>query len=427
MSKYIITNVYARQVFNTLWTPCVEATVEINHVYRGVAIAPQGQSTGSDEACELRDGGNRFDGIGCFMAVEKVNTEIRAALIGMDATDQRKIDHTMIKLDGTPNKARLGANAVVAVSCAAAIAAAKAVELPLYRYLNNNAHVLPVPFLSTMDGGHYAFGYASEFQEFNIFPVGGETLAQSLEMCREVHMRLGDMLVKEYGPLAKLVNSAGGYSVSCRSARRTFQYLADAIDDCGYTGKILMGADCAASTWYNKEADKYSFEGELRTREEMLEEYKKLVKEFPIVSLEDPFDENDTEGFQMATKELGIQIVGDDFFVTNPGIIKKKLPFSAANALLWKYNQIGTLSEAFDAADIAMHNGYGVMASERSGESEDAVLSDLVVALGAGQIKTGTLNRTERVAKYNRLLAIEDELGEEAVYAGTFFNKPCMK
>ena len=426
MSEYIITNVYARQVFNTLWTPCVEATVEINHSVTGSAISPQGQSTGSDEACELHDGGTRFGGIGCDKAVAMVNTEIRDALIGMDATDQRSIDFAMIKLDGTPNKARLGANAVVAVSCAAAVAAAKAVKLPLYRYLNSNAHVLPVPFLSTMDGGHYAFGYASEFQEFNIFPVGGETLTQSLEMCREVHMRLGDILVKEYGPLAKMVNSAGGYSVKCRSARRTFEYILGAIDDCGYTGKIVVGADCAASQWYDKESDRYNFEGEMRTREEMMDYYKKLVADYPVVSLEDPFDENDVKGFQMSM-ELGIQIVGDDFFVTNPTILKKKLPYKAANAMLWKYNQIGTLSEAFDAAAIAMHNGYGLMASERSGESEDAILSDLVVALGAGQIKTGTLNRTERVAKYNRMMAIEAELGDRAVYAGQFFAKPCMK
>ena len=427
MSEFTITNVTARMVFNTLWTPCVEATVEVNGVYTGYAISPQGQSTGSEEACEVLDGGPRFGGVGCLKAVENVNTKIRDILIGMDATDQRKIDRALILLDGTPNKAQLGANAVVAVSAATAVAAAKAVKLPLYRYLNNNAHILPVPMLSTIDGGHYAFGYASEFQEFNLFPVGADTLSEALEMCREVHMRLGDNLETEYGPLAKLVNTAGGYSIACRSARKTLDYMVDAIEKCGYSDKIQLGLDCAASHWYDHKMDRYRFEGEMRTREDMMAYYKDLVRNYPILTMEDPFDENDTLGFQMATRDLGIQIVGDDFFVTNPSIIKKKLPDQAANALLWKYNQIGTLTEAFDAADIAAHNGYGVQASERSGESEDPILSDLVVALNAGQIKTGTLNRTERVVKYNRLLAIEAELGDEAVYAGRFFSKPCMK
>lgn len=427
MNEFTITSVKARQVYNTLWTPSVEATVEINHKYTGMAIAPQGQSTGSEEACEKIDGGTRFGGIGCLQAVNNVNTEIRDLLIGMDATDQRKLDRALICLDGTPNKACLGANAIIAVSAAAAVAAAKAVGLPLYRYLNNNAHILPVPLLSTIDGGHYAFGYSSEFQEFNIFPTGADTLSGALEMCREVNFKLGDILEKEYGPLAKLVNSCGGYSIVCSSAYKTFGYIMDAIEECGYSDKIKLGADCAASYWYDETNDRYKFEGELRTREEMIGFYKELVHDYPIVTLEDPFNETDTLGFQMATRELGIQIVGDDFFVTNPRIIKEKLSYNAANALLWKYNQIGTLTEAFDAADIATHNGYGIMPSERSGESEDIILADLVVALNAGQIKTGTLNRTERVAKYNRMMEIEAELGDEAVYAGEFFKNPCLK
>ena len=427
MNEFTITNVKARQVYNTLWTPSVEATVEIDHKYTGIAIAPQGQSTGSEEASEKIDGGIRFGGMGCQNAVNNVNTDIREILIGMDATDQRKTDHALIRLDGTPNKACLGANAIVAVSAATAVAAAKAVGLPLYRYLNNNAHVLPVPLLSTIDGGHYAFGYANEFQEFNVFPTGADTLSEALEMCREVNFKLGDILEKEYGPLAKLVNSCGGYSIACPSARKTFDYLVAAIEKCGYSDKIMLGADCAASHWYDAESDRYRFEGEMRTREEMMDFYRELVRDYPIVTLEDPFNETDIAGFQMATKELGIQIVGDDFFVTNPKIIKEKLPYNAANALLWKYNQVGTLTESFDAADIATHNGYGLMPSERSGESEDIILADLVVALNAGQIKTGTLNRTERVAKYNRMTEIEAELGDEAVYAGRFFKNPCMK
>ncbi|MCI8649451.1 MAG: phosphopyruvate hydratase [Anaerotruncus sp.] len=427
MSQFQITNVTARQVFNTLWTPSVEATVEVDGRYIGRAIAPQGQSTGSLEAREVLDGGSRFGGIGCLQAVSNVNTEIRAALLGMDATNQRAIDQTMIALDGTPNKNRLGANAIVAVSAAVAYAAAAAVGLPLYRYLNQYAHILPVPLLSTIDGGHYAFGYSSEFQEFNLFPTGADTLSEALEICREVHFALGDLLAAEYGPLARLVNSAGGYSIACPSAKKTFDYMLKAIEQCGYSGRILLGADCAASHWYDPEMDRYRFEGKLRTREEMLEFYQSLVQEYPVVSLEDPFDENDIEGFAMATNTLGIQIVGDDFFVTNPQVLKAKLPANAANALLWKYNQIGTLTEAFEAAAIATGSGYGVMASERSGESEDTILSDLVVALNAGQIKTGTLNRTERVAKYNRLLEIEAELGANAIYAGVNYQHPYLK
>ena len=427
MKSYMITNVWARQVFNTLWTPCVEAVVEINNEYIGTAISPQGQSTGSREAKELLDGDDRLAGIGCLKAVENVNGEIRKALVGMDGTDQRKIDKALMELDGTEDKSRLGANALVAVSAATATAAANAVGLPLYRYLNNNAHILPVPMLSTIDGGHYAFGYSSEFQEFNLFPVGAETLSQALEMCRKVHFTLGDILEKEYGPLVKLVNTCGGYSISCPSARRTFDYLVEAIDRCGYTDKIMLGTDCAASHWYDAKSDRYKFEGAMHTREEMMNFYIELVRDYPIVTMEDPFDENDIEGFQMATERLGIQIVGDDFFVTNPKIIKDRIPQNAANALLWKYNQVGTLTEAFDAAEIAKANGYGVMTSERSGESEDAILSDLTVALNAGQIKTGTMIRSERVSKYNRMLKIEEELGKEAVYAGYFFRKPSMK
>ena len=424
MAKYQITDVHAHFVYNCLYTPAVEAVIEVNHMTMGTAICPQGQSTGSREAKELLDGGKRLGGIGCFNAIDNVNTVIRSALLGLDATNQRRIDRVLLDLDGTPDKRKIGANAIVAVSCAVARAAANAVGLPLYRYLNNNAHILPVPLLSTIDGGHYAFGFASEIQEFNIFPVGGESMAHSLEICREVYFKLGDILEKEYGPLARMASNAGGYSIACPSCRRTFDYITDAIDCCGYAEKIKLGMDCAASHWYDAENDRYLFEGEPRTREWMLEFYRNLVKDYPILTMEDPFDENDITGFKMATDSLGIQIVGDDFFVTNPMVLKERIPENAANALLWKYNQVGTLTEAFDAAEIAKCSGYGVMPSERSGESEDNILSDLSVALNAGQVKTGTLNRTERVSKYNRYLRIEEELGSDAVYAGYYFKKP---
>lgn len=427
MKKYTITNVYARLAYNCLWTPEVQAVVEVNREYTGSAISPQGQSTGSGEAKELLDGGSRLSGVGCFRAIENVNTEIRDRLVGMDATDQRAIDRALIELDGSEYKSRLGANAVVAVSCAAAAAAASAVGLPLYRYLNNNAHIMPVPMFSIIDGGHYALGYANEIQEFNIFPTGAATMSEAIEISRDVYLELGEMLAKDYTPLAKLSSNAGGYSIPCTDAGKILAYITEAIHRCGYQDKIRIGLDCAASHWYNAEKDMYQFSGKLRTREEMLDIYKGFIKEFPIVTMEDPFDENDISGFRMATESLGIQIVGDDFFVTNPKRIKKRLPEHAANALLWKYNQVGTLSEAFDAAAIARENGYAIQSSERSGESEDPILADLSVALGCGQIKSGVCIRSERTAKYNRFLQIEAELGDTAVYAGEWFKRPSMK
>lgn len=428
MKKYTITDVHARLVFNCLYTPAIETVVEVNNSYTGSAINPQGQSTGSAEAQEVLDGGRRFGGYGCDQAIKNVNTEIRDLLLGMDVTDQAEVDRRLIELDGTPNKSRLGANAIVSVSAAVARAAANAVGLPLYRYMNNNAHILPVPMLSTMDGGHYGLGAASEIQEFNLFPIGAETMREAVEICREVHFTLGDILEKDYGPMAKLASNAGGYSVPCRSCARTFDYITSAIDACGYSDVIKLGMDCASSHWYNKETKRYHFEGEERSAQEMMKYWKKLVKDYPIISMEDPFDEDDIEGFQMAAAELeGVQIVGDDFFTTNPGRLRERIPMNAGNALLWKYNQIGTITEAFYAAEIAKSNGYGIQASERSGESEDTILSDFAVALNCGQIKTGTLIRTERVSKYNRFLQIEEELGNEAVYAGTFFRKPFMK
>lgn len=427
MRKYIITNVYARLAYNCLWTPEVQAVVEVNHEYTGSAISPQGQSTGSEEAKELVDGGNRFSGVGCFQAIENVNTEIREKLVGMDATDQRAIDKALIELDGTEYKSRLGANAIVAVSCATAAAAANAVGLPLYRYLNNNAHIMPVPMFSIIDGGHYALGYANEIQEFNIFPTGAETLSEAIEISREVYLELGEILAKNYTPLAKLSSNAGGYSIPCKDAKEILSYITDAIQKCGHQEKIQIGLDCAASHWYNAQKKLYQFSGKLRTREEMLDIYKSFIKEFPVVTMEDPFDENDITGFKMATESLGIQIVGDDFFVTNPKRIKERLSANAANALLWKYNQVGTLSEAFDAAAIARENGYAIQSSERSGESEDPILADLSVALGCGQIKSGVCIRSERTAKYNRFLQIESELGDTAIYAGNCFRRPSMK
>ena len=428
MREFLITDVRARMVYNCNYIPSVEAVIEVNHKYTGWAISPKGQSTGSGEAREVLDGGEWLDGYGCSKAVENINTEIRSALLGLDATNQRRLDCRMIELDGTPDKSRLGGNAIVAVSAAAVKAAAAAVGLPVYRYLNNHSHILPVPMFSLMEGAHYGFGYASEIQEFNLFPIGADSEKEAIEICRKVHFKLGDILEKVYNPFVRLATAGGGYAIPEKVGAKNFDYIMDAIEQCGYVDKIKLGMDCAATHFYNKETGLYFFEGRERTPEEMLAYWKKLVTDYPILTMEDPFDEDDVDSFVKITEELPqIQIVGDDFFVTNPVRLKERIPRKAASALLWKYNQVGTITEAIDAAEVARSNGMGVQTSERSGENEDTLYSDLTVALDAGQTKTGCMFRAEHTAKYNRFLQIEAELGSNAVYAGSFFKQPYMK
>lgn len=427
MAKNKITDVRAREIFDCRWIPTVQVEIEVDNEIVGVGNAPIGKSTGKDEAYEVRDGGRRYGGKGCLTAVRNVETEIKERLIGMDVTNQREIDHAMIGLDGTENKSRLGANAIIPTSVAVATAAAKAVRLPLYRYLNNNAHILPVPLLDVLSGGSETDFSSIEIQEFCIFPTGAETFSEAMEIGHDIHYKLLDIMVKKYGATAAIVSLDGGFSAASMDVYENMDLLVQAVEEAGYADKVQYGFDMAATHWYNKKTGMYTLEGKQRTTDEVLEVYKNLVSNYPVVTMEDPFDETDIDGFVRATKELGIQIVGDDFFVTNPRILKEKMAYGAANAMLWKYNQIGTLTQAFDAAQIAYRNGYGVMVSERNGETEDSTLSDLVVALDGGQVKTGNVNRSERVAKYNRLLQIEKELGSEAVYAGKFFKNGYMK
>ncbi|MDO4553432.1 MAG: phosphopyruvate hydratase, partial [Bacillota bacterium] len=391
--------------------------------WKGTGNCPAGRSTGSDEAWELRDGGRRYSGCGVEKAVKNVEGEIKERLVGMDVTDQRKLDRAMIELDGTPNKGRLGANAITAASLACAYAAANTVGLPLYRYLNNNAHVLPVPLLNLLNGGKLTSNYL-EFQEFCIFPTAAESFKQAMEWGHEINQHLREIVIKNYGKIAANTGDEGGFATPATGVRETLEHLIDAVEKAGYGKGMGYGFDCAATHWYNAETKKYTLEGTEYTTGELLEYYKKLCRDYPIVSMEDPFDEKDTEGFTRATEELGIQIIGDDFFVTNPAVMQPKMDMGGANALLWKFNQVGSLTEAFDAAQLAFRSGYGIMVSERSGETEDSAIADLVVALDAGQIKTGAGVRSERVAKYNRLLQIEAELGGEAVYAGQNFKNP---
>lgn len=422
-----ITDVRAREIFDCRWIPTVQVEIEVDGKTVGVGNAPIGKSTGSDEAFEIRDGGKRYSGKGCLTAVKNIETEIKDRLIGMDVTNQRAIDHAMMELDGTENKSRLGANAIIPVSVAAATAAAKHLGLPLYKYLNNNAHVMPVPLLDMLSGGLETDFSSIEIQEFCIFPVGAESFSEAMEIGHDVHYKLLEIMVKKYGPMASIVSLDGGFSCASMSVKENMDILVEAVEKAGYSDKVKFGFDMAATHWYDKKTKLYTLEGKKRTTDEVLEIYKDLVKNYPILTMEDPFDETDVAGFVRATQELGIQIVGDDFFVTNPKILKAKMATGAANAMLWKYNQIGTLTQAFDAAQIAFRNGYGVMVSERNGETEDSTLSDLVVALDGGQVKTGNVNRSERVAKYNRLLQIEKELGSEAVYAGEFYKNGYMK
>ena len=426
MKNNKITNVKAREIIDCRWFPTVQVEVEVDGQITGVGNCPAGRSTGSDEAWELRDGDKRYSGKGCEKAVKNIETEIRDALIGLDVTDQRKIDRTMIELDGTPNKKRLGANAIAGTSLACAYAAAAALNLPLYRYLNNNAHVLPVPLLNLLNGGKLTSNFL-EFQEFCIFPVGAGSFKQAMEWGHEINEILREIVIRNYGKIAANTGDEGGFATPEKSVRKTLEHLIDAVEKAGYANQVKYGFDCAATHWYDAETKKYTLEDTEYTTDGLMEYYKKLVADYPIVSMEDPFDENDIHGFARATKELGIQIVGDDFFVTNTGIMKTKMAQGCANAMLWKFNQVGCLTQAFDAAQLAFRSGYGVMVSERSGETEDSAISDLTVALEAGQIKTGAGVRSERVAKYNRLLQIEAELGKEAVYAGEFYKNAYLK
>lgn len=413
-----ITDVRANEIFNGIWEPTLEVEILVGDMIKGTSIAPTGQSTGMYEAKEVRDGGERFQGKGCLCAVKNVETEIRNLLIGMDVTDQKKIDMAIKELDGTPDKSRLGSNATSAVSCAVMSAAAKIQRLPVYKYINKDACVLPIPMLDFISGSHYSFGASSEIQEFSVLPVGAESFHDAMEISKSLYNVLRNNIVEKYGALGQCVDAAGSFAIPVKSCRETLDFLMKAMDMSGLGHKFRIGMDCASSEWFDKDRKLYCFEGEYRTREEMLDYYKQLVADYPIVTLEDPFDENDVDGFAMATKELGIQIVGDDFYVTNTEVMKDKVAAGAGNCLLWKYNQVGTLTEAFEAASMALDNNMGLMPSERSGESEDDILADIIVGLNAGQCKSGIPVRSENTMKYNRMLKIERELGDRAIYGG---------
>ncbi|MDK6492786.1 phosphopyruvate hydratase [Corynebacterium coyleae] len=413
-----IMHIFAREILDSRGNPTVEVEALLSDGSHGQAAVPSGASTGEHEAHELRDGDDRYDGKGVLKAVENVNETIADALIAFEADDQRLIDNTMIELDGTDNKKNLGANALLGVSMAVAKAAAEAAELPLFRYIGGpNAHTLPVPMMNILNGGAHADS-GVDVQEFMIAPIGAETFAEALRMGTEVYHALKSV-IKSKG-LSTGLGDEGGFAPSVDSTKAALDLIVEAIEKAGYKlgSDVALALDVASSEFY--ENGTYNFEGGKHSAEEMIQVYADLVEQYPIVSIEDPLDENDWDGYVALTEKLGdkIQIVGDDLFVTNPKRLAEGIEKGAANALLVKVNQIGTLTETFDAVELAHRNGFRTMMSHRSGETEDTTIADLAVALSCGQIKTGAPARSERVAKYNQLLRIEQVLGDAAVYAG---------
>ena len=413
-----IMHVFAREILDSRGNPTVEAEVFLDDGAHGIAGVPSGASTGAHEAHELRDGGDRYGGKGVQKAVKNVNEEIADALAGIEADDQRLLDKAMIELDGTDNKSRLGANAILGVSIAAAKAAAESAGLPLYRYIGGpNAHILPVPMMNIVNGGEHADS-GVDVQEFMIAPLSAESFAEALRMGAEVYHSLKSVINAK--GLSTGLGDEGGFAPSVDSTRAALDLIVEAIEKAGFKPgeDVALALDVASSEFF--EDGVYKFEGGEHSAEEMAKVYEELIAEYPIVSIEDPLQEDDWEGYANLTKTIGdkVQIVGDDFFVTNPERLARGIKENAANALLVKVNQIGTLTETFDAVDMAHRAGYRTMMSHRSGETEDTTIADLAVALGCGQIKTGAPARSERVAKYNQLLRIEEELGDAAVYAG---------
>jgi len=424
-----ISDVYAREVMDSRGNPTIEVEVYTESGAFGRALVPSGASTGEHEAVELRDGEkNRYLGKGVLKAVENVNEIIAPELIGMDVTQQVLIDKIMMELDGTPNKGKLGANAILGVSMAVARAASEYVGLPLYLYLGGfNAKELPTPMMNIINGGSHADNNV-DFQEFMIMPVGAPTFKEALRMGAEVFHALKAVLKgKGYNTA---VGDEGGFAPDLKSNEEALEVIMESIKNAGYKPgeDVLLAMDVASSEFYNKEKNVYDLAGEGKemTAEQLTDFYAELVEKYPIVSIEDGLDENDWDGWKVLTTKLGkkVQLVGDDLFVTNTDKLRRGIEEGIGNSILIKVNQIGTLTETFEAIEMAKRAGYTAVVSHRSGETEDSTIADIAVATNAGQIKTGSLSRTDRIAKYNQLLRIEDELGETAIYNGkaSFYN-----
>ena len=425
-----IVDVLGREILDSRGNPTVEVEVYLEDGTVGRAAVPSGASTGIYEACELRDGDkSRYLGKGVLTAVKNVNTEIAECLVGMNVLDQTAIDKALIELDGTPNKTKLGANAILGASLACAKAAAESLGTSLYNYIGGvNAKVLPVPMMNILNGGAHATNNV-EIQEFMIMPVGACCFREALRMCAEVFHQLKKTL-KENGTPAAGVGDEGGYAPNLKKDEDALKVIVKAIEDAGYKPgeDFKIAIDAASSEWWNEEEKCYiqPKSGKKMTQQQLVNMWKKFADTYPIVSLEDGMAETDWEGWAMLTKAIGdrVQLVGDDLFVTNTERLKTGIEKKVGNAILIKVNQIGTLTETLDAIQMANRAGYTAIVSHRSGETEDATIADIAVALNAGQIKTGAPSRTDRVAKYNQLLRIEEELGDVAQYLGmdAFFN-----
>ncbi len=424
----VILDVFARQIFDSRGNPTVEVDVITEEGVLGRAAVPSGASTGEHEAVELRDGGSDYMGKGVLKAVDFVNGPIAEALIGWDIFDQRGADQMMIDLDGTKNKAKFGANAILGVSLAISKAAAETTGQPLYRYLGGvNACTLPVPMMNIINGGSHADN-SIDFQEFMIAPVGAKTFSEAIKMGGEVFHNLAKVL-KSKGHSTN-VGDEGGFAPNLGSNQEAIEVILEAVEKAGYKAgsDIVIAMDAAASEFFNKEEDVYHLKwstGDKLTSDQMAAFWADWVAKYPIYSIEDGMDENDWSGWAKMTELVGdkIQIVGDDLFVTNVEKLKQGIDQGIANALLVKFNQIGTLTETIDAVTLAQVNKYNCVMSHRSGETEDTTIADLAVALNTGQIKTGSMSRTDRIAKYNQLIRIEEELGDTAVYSGIAFQK----
>ena len=418
-----IIDIQGREILDSRGTSTVEVDVALDDGSFGRAAVPSGASTGVHEAVELRDGDkSRFNGKGVLKAVEAVNTVLYDAVIGLDAAEQIEIDRTMIAADGTENKGKLGANAILGVSLAIAKAAAESAALPLYRYIGGTlAHVLPVPMMNILNGGKHADN-PIDIQEFMIMPVGASSCREAIRMGAEVFQALKSNLKK--AGMNTNVGDEGGFAPNIGSAKEALTFIVEAIKTAGYKPgeDVVLALDAASSEFYDESDKKYHLngEGKVLSSAELVQYYAQLVSEFPIMSLEDGMAEDDWEGWDLLTKTLGskIQLVGDDLFVTNTKRLKTGIERKVANSILVKVNQIGSLTETLEAVDMAHRAGYTAVLSHRSGETEDATIADIAVATGCGQIKTGSLSRSDRLAKYNQLIRIEEELGDTAVYAG---------
>lgn len=425
-THFLIKYVKGREIIDSRGNPTLEVDVVTEANVLGRASTPAGRSRGKYEVVEIRDGSRRYQGLGVQKAVKVVNETVSSLLKGMDVRLQREIDQILIEYDGTEDKSRIGGNVLTATSLAVAKAAAASLKLPFYKYVGgSNAHILPVPMLLYVCGGKLA-ATDLDFQEFNAMPTGAKSFSEAMQMGCEVYHALAGILSKKFGKYSLNVGDEGSLSPpNVDDPELIFEAILEAVESQGYSGKFVLALDAAATHLYNIQSGKYRFRGKEVDAGELMEIYIELAKKFPLTSIEDPFHEDDFESFAEITRKLNyVQIVGDDLFASNIKRLKKGIEFGAANAILLKVNQIGTLSEALDTAAYAMRNNYSVLVSERSAQTEDTWLAELVVAINAGQIKNGAPVRSERVAQFNQLLRIEEELGAAARYAGENYRSP---